>query len=68
LAKRTIDLLGASIGILHGQALMLLIAAAIRLTSGKPTLFRQERVGLSGRRFTLNKFRTVAVDPERHRD
>jgi lipopolysaccharide/colanic/teichoic acid biosynthesis glycosyltransferase len=40
---------------------LLLIALAIRLDKG-PALFRQERVGLGGRRFTLLKFRTMHQD------
>jgi lipopolysaccharide/colanic/teichoic acid biosynthesis glycosyltransferase len=47
---------------------MLLSALAIRLTSAGPVLFRQERVGLNGRRFSLYKFRTMIVDAERQRD
>jgi lipopolysaccharide/colanic/teichoic acid biosynthesis glycosyltransferase len=38
---------------------MLIIAAAIQLTSKGPALFRQERIGLNGRRFVMLKFRTM---------
>jgi lipopolysaccharide/colanic/teichoic acid biosynthesis glycosyltransferase len=41
---------------------LLLIALAIRLDDKGPALFRQERVGLGGRRFTLLKFRTMHQD------
>ena len=40
------------------------IAAAIRLSSGKPVLYRGGRVGRSGRVFTMMKFRTLAPDAE----
>jgi lipopolysaccharide/colanic/teichoic acid biosynthesis glycosyltransferase len=40
---------------------MLLVALLIRLEDHGPALFRQERVGLSGRRFTMLKFRTMSV-------
>ena len=40
---------------------MLLVALLIRLEDRGPALFRQERVGLSGRRFTMLKFRTMTV-------
>ena len=44
--------------------LLLLIAAAVKLTSPGPVLYRQERVGWSGKRFEMLKFRSmpVAVD------
>lgn len=35
------------------------VAAAVRLTLGLPILFRQRRIGLHGRPFTLYKFRTM---------
>jgi len=44
--------------------LMLLIALAIRLTSNHPVLYRQERMGLDGRRFWMLKFRTMEPDAE----
>jgi lipopolysaccharide/colanic/teichoic acid biosynthesis glycosyltransferase len=40
---------------------MLLIGLCIRLTSPGPALFRQQRVGLGGRSFTMYKFRTMRV-------
>jgi lipopolysaccharide/colanic/teichoic acid biosynthesis glycosyltransferase len=41
---------------------MLVIAAAVLLTMGRPILFRQRRPGLGGRPFTILKFRTM-LDP-----
>ena len=41
--------------------LLLLIALAIGLTSPGPILFRQDRYGLDGQRFKINKFRTMTV-------
>jgi lipopolysaccharide/colanic/teichoic acid biosynthesis glycosyltransferase len=43
---------------------MLLAAAAIRLTSRGPALFRQTRIGQYGRAFTLLKLRTMRVDSD----
>jgi lipopolysaccharide/colanic/teichoic acid biosynthesis glycosyltransferase len=45
--------------------LLLLIAAAIRLSGPGPVIFRQTRVGLNGVDFTLLKFRTIT---QQHRD
>ena len=47
---------------------MLVIGAAVRLTSSGPVLFLQERVGRHGRKFTILKFRTmVHVGDAAHR-
>lgn len=63
--KRALDLTGAVLGLTVGAPLLLLIAAAVRLTSRGPILFRQVRVGLGGDPFTLYKFRTMVADAER---
>lgn len=70
LAKRAIDLVGASLGVVLTLPLMGLIAAAIKLTSPGPALFRQQRVGYRGREFSMLKFRTMRVDgnDELHRE
>ena len=57
--KRCVDLLGATVGVLVTFPVMLLVAAAIKLDSRGPVLFRQERIGTGGRRFRLWKFRTM---------
>jgi len=70
LAKRAIDILGSVFAIIVFSPLFILISAAVKLTSKGPVLFRQERVGLYGRRFTFLKFRSMkcASDPRIHRD
>jgi lipopolysaccharide/colanic/teichoic acid biosynthesis glycosyltransferase len=45
--------------------LLAAIAAAVRLDSKGPALYRQTRVGREERRFSLLKFRTMVVDAER---
>jgi lipopolysaccharide/colanic/teichoic acid biosynthesis glycosyltransferase len=68
-AKRTLDVIAASAGLILTSPLMVIIAAAIRVESPGSVLFRQERVGLGGRPFMLYKFRTMhaAADQETHR-
>lgn len=44
--------------------LMLLIAIMIKVTSKGPLIFRQERVGLRGRKFHMYKFRTMVFNAE----
>jgi lipopolysaccharide/colanic/teichoic acid biosynthesis glycosyltransferase len=57
--KRSMDIALALVGLLIMSIPMLLIAAAVRLTSKGPAWFRQERIGLNGRRFVMLKFRTM---------
>ena len=69
LAKRTLDVMTSSVGLILTSPLMLAVAAAIRMESRGNVLFRQERVGLGGRTFMLYKFRTMhaTADQETHR-
>ncbi len=64
LVKRTLDIVCAGIGLIGGSPLMLLVAAAIRLDSKGPILFRQVRVGRNGESFELWKFRSMRIDAE----
>jgi lipopolysaccharide/colanic/teichoic acid biosynthesis glycosyltransferase len=59
LGKRAEDIVLALIGLALALLPMLVIAALVRLTSPGPALFRQERIGLHGRRFIMLKFRTM---------
>jgi sugar transferase (PEP-CTERM system associated) len=63
-AKRTVDIAGATAGLLLAAPLMVVVAAAVRLTSRGPALYRQQRVGLEGKVFTVNKFRSMRHDAE----
>lgn len=66
LIKRLIDVVFSFLAILILLPLMLLAALLIKLTSGPPVFYKQERIGLDGRRFTLFKFRTMCIDAEKH--
>lgn len=70
LVKRTMDLLGSAAVLLLLGPLMLAIAAAIRISSRGPALFRQERIGRFGKIFTFLKFRSMYVnlDPRIHQE
>jgi lipopolysaccharide/colanic/teichoic acid biosynthesis glycosyltransferase len=61
---RGLDLLISSGFLVVFSPLMSLIGAAIRLTSGRPVLYRGRRVGRAGRVFTMYKFRTLTPDAE----
>jgi lipopolysaccharide/colanic/teichoic acid biosynthesis glycosyltransferase len=62
--KRTVDVVGALVGLLLLTPVMLVIALVIRLESPGPVLFRQLRRGYRGRLFRVLKFRTMIVDAE----
>jgi sugar transferase (PEP-CTERM system associated) len=63
-AKRWIDVAVSLVGITLGLPLMGLIALAIWVETGFPILFRQERLGLGQRPFTILKFRSMFQDAE----
>ena len=58
-AKRAIDLIGASAGLVVLGIPMACIAVRGRLTLGSPVIYRQPRPGLHGRTFDIYKFRTM---------
>ncbi len=59
LLKRSIDIAGSGILLVTLSPLLLIIAAAIVLDSGRPVLFRQRRIGMHGAPFSIVKFRTL---------
>jgi sugar transferase (PEP-CTERM system associated) len=63
--KRLSDVIACLIISAAALPVLLLTALAIRIESGGPILFRQERVGAGGRVFTMLKFRSMAQDAER---
>jgi len=62
--KRTLDILGASIGLCVFAPVLFIIAVLIRRQMGSPILFHQTRPGLHGKPFKMIKFRTMrdAID------
>ena len=62
--KRGVDLLLAGAAFLLLAPVLLAVAIAVRLDSPGPVLFRQERVGAHGERFTMFKFRSMVIDAE----
>ena len=68
-AKRTLDVLAASVLLLVLLPAFLLIAIAVAIDSGGPALYRGTRVGRHGRIFTALKFRSMVsgADQMAHR-
>lgn len=61
---RLLDVLGALAALIIALPLMLAIAAAIRLDSPGPVLFRHRRIGQGGQGFACLKFRTMVIDAD----
>jgi lipopolysaccharide/colanic/teichoic acid biosynthesis glycosyltransferase len=57
--KRMVDILLSSLALVLSLPVFLLVAAAVKLSSKGPVLFRQERIGQRGKRFTFLKFRSM---------
>jgi Undecaprenyl-phosphate glucose phosphotransferase len=62
--KRALDLGLGTLALVLAAPAMTVIAAAIAVSSGRPVLYRQERMGIDGRRFGMLKFRTMPTDAE----
>lgn len=64
IVKRLFDLLASFLGLLVLAPLFFALAVWIKMDSSGPVFFRQERVGLGGRVFRINKFRTMVINAE----
>jgi lipopolysaccharide/colanic/teichoic acid biosynthesis glycosyltransferase len=58
--KRLLDVAASALALLGALPVLAAVAAAVRVTMGRPVLFVQERPGLHGRPFRLLKFRTMS--------
>lgn len=65
LSKRSLDILGASIGIILLSILLFFVAVFIKLEDPKgPVFFSQKRIGKDGKEFKMYKFRSMITDAE----
>lgn len=62
--KRLIDVVLAFVALVVLSPIMLVTAAAVKLDSKGPVLFRQQRLGLHGEPFTIYKFRSMTDGAE----
>jgi len=63
--KRIMDIIVASIALAFLALPFLLIAIIIKLTSRGGVLYKQERMGMDGRKFQIYKFRSMCEDAEK---
>jgi Undecaprenyl-phosphate glucose phosphotransferase len=66
IVKRVLDILISGVLLIVFAIPLAIIAVLVRITSRGPALFRQERMGLDGRAFSIVKFRSMVDDAERH--
>ncbi|ASA97031.1 sugar transferase [Anoxybacillus flavithermus] len=65
ITKRTIDIIGAIVGLILSSPLFLLMSIFYLFGDSKgPILFRQVRVGKNGKKFYIYKFRSMVVNAE----
>ncbi|MHC4591636.1 MAG: sugar transferase [Planctomycetota bacterium] len=62
--KRAMDIVAATLALIFLSPLLLVTAAAIKLTSKGPAVIEQKRAGLGGEPFSFYKFRSMVVDAE----
>jgi len=62
--KRVVDVIVSSLGLIILSPLLVVVAILVKLTSPGPVFYRQERMGMDGRRFSMVKFRTMVRDAE----
>lgn len=60
--KRAIDIWGSLLAVIMFSPVFVASAIAIKLSSRGPIIFRQERVGLYGRKFVFWKFRSMYIN------
>ena len=61
-AKRSLDVVGATLGLVFLSPLFAVTAIAIKLDSPGPVFYRQKRVGRSRQTFQIFKFRSMYID------
>jgi exopolysaccharide biosynthesis polyprenyl glycosylphosphotransferase len=67
LGKTVLDRLVGGLILVAVSPFLLAIGIAIRLTSSGPALYKQTRIGVDGREFTMLKFRSMVADADAQR-
>ena len=64
--KRFIDIFASALILVVLSPFYLAMAIGVKMSSSGPVFYRQERIGIHGKPFIINKFRTMYVDAEKH--
>ncbi|HEY5327441.1 MAG TPA: sugar transferase [Mucilaginibacter sp.] len=64
--KRSFDIIFASMVLVFGFPVFLLLYIITKATSGGPAFYMQERIGLNHKPFYMYKFRSMYIDAEKH--
>nr|WP_089250955.1 sugar transferase [Rhodococcus kyotonensis] len=67
-SKTAFDMVFASMVLLLIAPLLLVVAAAVKLTSKGPVFYKSERMGIDGKPFPMIKFRSMVQDADKHVD
>ena len=62
--KRSLDIVFSSVFLIVTSPILILTLVAIRIDSPGPVIFRQQRVGMHGRCFSIYKFRSMRIDAD----
>lgn len=62
--KRSLDILGATLGLICASPFLVLFVLLIKLESKGPALFRQKRIGYKGKEFEILKLRSMVQNAE----
>ena len=62
--KRAIDIVGSAVGLILSVPIIAITAIPLKLESPGPLFFKQKRVGLNGRIFSIYKLRSMYIDAE----
>ena len=66
--KRALDLVGSALTLIVLSPILVLIALAVLVTSGRPIFFGQPRAGFRGQLFRMWKFRTMRPDADQQKE
>ncbi len=59
ITKRTLDIIGSLLLLILASPLLLLAASLVAIETGRPIIFKNERLGAQGKKFKALKFRTM---------